>query len=727
MAVIYSVFGWTANYIPSNGYSGSYDVNSSLYYRPTDLAVVIPQGAKVTLKSGAMVSITGTLIVRGQLVVEEGAVLTVSDNMRMSSYYNSSFTLNGSLTAKNIDYETNKSPKNVTVVLNKDVNLSGSMTVNTNTTLTISSGTRVNVAGNLTNSGTINLNGRLVVGTLMDSPDGKTIIKSNGTITNYGTINIETTPTALAKAQSDNPSLLENSVYYAAITCEDFVNGNSSKMSVNQFNGEVNMYDGSLIVQNDADLYYCSKILFKRGTSYVDVWNNLTQIDKTYEVEGEEAIVKLDGTGAKAVVNVREMYDDWTTLDNARKTHDWDLDNNQFTIDPNLTLSVGSYNSRLTEYLDENTHIYYWGYQERKSITKDVYSTDYDYMDDEIDDNTREIERLTDLLLQYTGPEGSAYKDMIEQYGDTDGPSGGKAMAKKMRDQLQADIDKLQADNVTLGLIEAFGEGTLTDAQIKTLNNWFYNSGYGRDFINRDWYIKSNKKYYSYYEYFYSQFKNDPTLKNNHLKLYHYILAYMDSEGYDKMYYDERHDALSVMLPIELSYFNVTQEGSFVVFEWTTETETNNDFFTVEYSIDGVQYNALTNVEGAGTSTEKLLYSAEAEADMFDGIVYFRLKQTDFNGESTYSDVKAIDIQGKNADFVVYPNPATNEVTIEGGEYAKVYFVDMQSKTYSAEQIGENQYSVENLPNGLNFVVIETARGPILKKIMIVRECAFEK
>jgi len=103
-------------------------------------------------------------------------------------------------------------------------------------------------------------------------------------------------------------------------------------------------------------------------------------------------------------------------------------------------------------------------------------------------------------------------------------------------------------------------------------------------------------------------------------------------------------DGINV-LPIELLSFiakNINNEE--VLLEWATATETNNDFFTLERSIDGVNFEIIGTVDGAGNSSSTLHYSF-VDDDPYGGISYYRLKQTDFDGSFAYSDLEAVEIQ----------------------------------------------------------------------------------
>jgi hypothetical protein len=113
-------------------------------------------------------------------------------------------------------------------------------------------------------------------------------------------------------------------------------------------------------------------------------------------------------------------------------------------------------------------------------------------------------------------------------------------------------------------------------------------------------------------------------------------------------------------LPISLSTFDVNQNGDLVAIEWTTETETNNDFFSVMKSYDAITFDVIGDVPGAGTSTVKHYYNLNDENPQV-GINYYKLKQTDFDGHFTYSTIKSLNFTSKNVDFLVYPNPSKFE------------------------------------------------------------------
>lgn len=114
----------------------------------------------------------------------------------------------------------------------------------------------------------------------------------------------------------------------------------------------------------------------------------------------------------------------------------------------------------------------------------------------------------------------------------------------------------------------------------------------------------------------------------------------------------------STVMPITLSSFEaVVTNTNTVRINWTTASETKNDLFTVEKSVDGEHYSPVTSVEGSGNTTTPRHYQCE-DRQPYAGKSYYRLKQTDFNGTYSYSHVVKVDYDGPvNPILVLLPNP----------------------------------------------------------------------
>jgi hypothetical protein len=114
------------------------------------------------------------------------------------------------------------------------------------------------------------------------------------------------------------------------------------------------------------------------------------------------------------------------------------------------------------------------------------------------------------------------------------------------------------------------------------------------------------------------------------------------------------------ILPIELIEFDAFIEDDIVLLNWKTASESNNDYFTIERSQDGLNWIALLNIKGAGNSSETISYQT-MDHNAFLGVNYYRLKQTDYDGRFDYSKTTSVTFNShRDNSLHVYPNPGTS-------------------------------------------------------------------
>ena len=115
-------------------------------------------------------------------------------------------------------------------------------------------------------------------------------------------------------------------------------------------------------------------------------------------------------------------------------------------------------------------------------------------------------------------------------------------------------------------------------------------------------------------------------------------------------------------LPISLLMFTVSPDHGEVRLDWSTATEINNAFFTIQRSTDAVSWADLKEVQGSGNNNTVAYYTAY-DQNPYYGLSYYRLKQTDYDGKSSYSAVRSIDFN-QSSSLMIYPNPCTNYVIV---------------------------------------------------------------
>lgn len=183
-------------------------------------------------------------------------------------------------------------------------------------------------------------------------------------------------------------------------------------------------------------------------------------------------------------------------------------------------------------------------------------------------------------------------------------------------------------------------------------------------------------------------------------------------------------------LPIELLSFDAIRVRGVVDLTWVTASEKNNDYFTIEKSRDGIQFEFVGKMKGAGNSSSVLSYDAQ-DIKPYEGISYYRLKQTDFDGKFTYSNLVKVDSYTAN-DFTVYPNPNNGDdiyLNIPGKKDTELLITISTldgtmtySKTMTAQNDGNNMITLHpeiRLTPGVYFITVTSNQISYVKKLIV--------
>jgi hypothetical protein len=170
-------------------------------------------------------------------------------------------------------------------------------------------------------------------------------------------------------------------------------------------------------------------------------------------------------------------------------------------------------------------------------------------------------------------------------------------------------------------------------------------------------------------------------------------------------------------LPVKLLSFDAQLNNNIVDLTWQTATEINNDYFTLEKSKDGFTWIAFAEQNGAGNSNTLLNY-ADVDINPYTGVSYYRLKQTDYNGDYAYSNI--ISINNLDEIISVYPNPVKDILNINNlneTHIVKVFAIDgriiFEGNTPSL--------NTNNWSNGIYELIIFNQNGEIAKRLKIVK------
>jgi len=184
------------------------------------------------------------------------------------------------------------------------------------------------------------------------------------------------------------------------------------------------------------------------------------------------------------------------------------------------------------------------------------------------------------------------------------------------------------------------------------------------------------------------------------------------------------------VVPVEFGNFEGRLSDKSVALAWSTLAEINNNLFEIERSYDGLDFMFVDQIDGAGNSNEEINYSyLDSDFDNSEQVLYYRVKQVDYDGNFTFG--KTITVRNQGSATVIskfyYDNVAlTLEVDAVEESTNEISLTDMQGKVYyNASHFftkGKNNFDIikSNLSGGLYVVSVRTGNDNLLtRKILL--------
>jgi|GEM_PF-598661 len=177
-------------------------------------------------------------------------------------------------------------------------------------------------------------------------------------------------------------------------------------------------------------------------------------------------------------------------------------------------------------------------------------------------------------------------------------------------------------------------------------------------------------------------------------------------------------------LPVTFSYFDVFKDQTGVVsLNWETLSEINSNYFDVQRSLDATHWKTIETIDAAGYSNETIQYHT-SDKPTFDQVIYYRLKQVDFNGTFIFSEVKSVTKDSPTSNIRLYPNPAKDNITIENqfSILENIHIYNMVGKEVSnrviASKISDHKVIIDisDLTQGFYTVSTNKTTRPFFKK-----------
>jgi Secretion system C-terminal sorting domain len=164
----------------------------------------------------------------------------------------------------------------------------------------------------------------------------------------------------------------------------------------------------------------------------------------------------------------------------------------------------------------------------------------------------------------------------------------------------------------------------------------------------------------------------------------------------------------SSLLPIELAYFKAANRNEMVYLQWGTLTELNNDYFLLERSTDGRDWNILAHIAGQAVSNELLTYEF-IDKQPLTGTSYYRLSQFDLDGSIEIFDIIAIQTLIESDDIKIFPNPGSSVLNVrlsvnDSYDDLKIIVRNLYGKAMSVNQLSEGVLDVSQLEPGTYYI-----------------------
>ena len=185
-------------------------------------------------------------------------------------------------------------------------------------------------------------------------------------------------------------------------------------------------------------------------------------------------------------------------------------------------------------------------------------------------------------------------------------------------------------------------------------------------------------------------------------------------------------------MPVSMTSFLATLSSNKqnCLLKWITESETDNAYFEIQRSNDGIHFEYRGKVSGNGTTSLTKQYDYNDEIKGLFNVIYYRLKIIDKDGKYSFSKIIALKINGNNADehFNVYPNPFYSDIKIElmgtRKETGLIRFITFEGKEVLRRNVevekGPNIIVLKDLnylPRGNYILEMTTSTNKIIRKI----------
>ncbi|MCH2022804.1 MAG: T9SS type A sorting domain-containing protein [Saprospiraceae bacterium] len=179
-----------------------------------------------------------------------------------------------------------------------------------------------------------------------------------------------------------------------------------------------------------------------------------------------------------------------------------------------------------------------------------------------------------------------------------------------------------------------------------------------------------------------------------------------------------------VFLPINNLDFDAKKHGQSVLLEWSSNTDMNNDYFTIERSTEAMDWVKVDTVHAKRNNSPNNSYSFIDQSPFRSG-TYYRIKQTDIDGLSTVTAIKYVSAISKKYNFSVFPNPSQGKFDLslsEDHNFEHFKIIDRLGKMVlqgSLDHTSRHEIDLTLLNKGVYILTISGQETVISQRILI--------
>jgi hypothetical protein len=167
------------------------------------------------------------------------------------------------------------------------------------------------------------------------------------------------------------------------------------------------------------------------------------------------------------------------------------------------------------------------------------------------------------------------------------------------------------------------------------------------------------------------------------------------------------------LLPVGLTSFTAQPQAHTVDLQWSTATQQNSKYFSVERSQDGANWNSIGQIAAAGNNQTLLQYNY-VDQEPLTGTNYYRLQEVADDGSSVYSEIRSVNFAAAAIEVSYYPNPTHDRVTISGNNTLQSIMLTTLDgrilQTANGFASGQS-LDLSRYPSGIYILFMRTADG----------------